>query len=62
MTPRPGRAAGTRAGRRWVDLDGDGALGRTDGEAERARRRSARTAAAAAARRQAARRGAGSGG
>jgi formamidopyrimidine-DNA glycosylase len=61
MTPRPGRAAGARPGRRWVDLDGDGALGRTDGEAERARRRSARTAAAAAARRDAARRGAGSG-
>ena len=33
MTPRPGRGASGRAGRRWVDLDGDGALGRTSDEA-----------------------------
>ena len=39
MTPRPGRAAGARTGRRWVELDGEGALGRTDREAERARGR-----------------------
>ena len=59
MTPRPGRAAGARTGRRWVELEGEGALGRTDREAERARDRAARTAAAAATRREAARRGAG---
>ncbi|MCJ7712257.1 MAG: bifunctional DNA-formamidopyrimidine glycosylase/DNA-(apurinic or apyrimidinic site) lyase [Chloroflexi bacterium] len=58
MTPRPGRAAGGRRGRRWVDLDGDGALGRTLDEGARARERTARTKAAAAARRAAARRGA----
>ena len=59
MTPRPGRSASGRRGRRWVDLDGDGALGRTGDEAAVARDRSARTRAAAAARRAAARAGAG---
>ena len=58
MTPRPGRAAG-RPGRRWTDLDGDGALGRTALEAtsadELARARAARTRTAAASRRAAAR-------
>jgi formamidopyrimidine-DNA glycosylase len=58
MTPRPGRAASGRRGRRWVDLDGDGALGRTRDEAAKARERTARTKAASAARRAAARRGA----
>ncbi len=58
MTPRPGRPASGRRGRRWVDLDGDGALGRTLDEGARARERTARTKAAAAARRAAARRGA----
>jgi formamidopyrimidine-DNA glycosylase len=57
MTPRPGRAASSRRGRRWVELAGDGALGRTPDEAARARERSARTKAAAAARRAAARAG-----
>jgi formamidopyrimidine-DNA glycosylase len=58
MTPRPGAVAGTRAGRRWTQLDGDGALGRTrDVEATAARQRTARTKAAAAARRAAARAG-----
>ena len=55
MTPRPGRGATGRAGRRWVDLEGDGALGRTVDEAAKARQRAARTAAAAATRRAAAR-------
>jgi formamidopyrimidine-DNA glycosylase len=55
MTPRPGRGASSRAGRRWVELDGDGSLGRTTDEAARARERTARTAAAAATRRAAAR-------
>ena len=59
MTPRPGRTATGRRGRRWVELDGDGALGRTTDEAAAARVRSARTRAAAAARRAAARAGAG---
>ena len=62
MTPRPGRASGARRGRRWVDLDGDGALGRTSDEAAAARDRAARTRAAAAARRAAARAGATAGG
>ena len=57
MTPRPGRAASGRTGRRWVDLDGDGALGRTADEAAAARDRAARTRKAAAARRAAARGG-----
>jgi formamidopyrimidine-DNA glycosylase len=57
MTPRPGRPASGRRGRRWVDLDGDGSLGRTNDEAEKARERTATTKAAAAARRAAARRG-----
>ena len=59
MTPRPGAAATARKGRRWVELDGDGALGRTTDEAARARARTARTKAAAAARRAAARAGSG---
>jgi formamidopyrimidine-DNA glycosylase len=59
MTPRAGRAATGRRGRRWTDLDGEGVLGRTVDEAARARERAARTKAAAAARRAAARRGAG---
>jgi formamidopyrimidine-DNA glycosylase len=58
MTPRPGRAASERRGRRWVDLDGEGSLGRTLDEGAKARERTARTKAAAAARRAAARRGA----
>ena len=58
MTPRPGQAASGRRGRRWVDLDGEGALGRTIDEAEKARKRTARTKAASAARRAAARQGA----
>jgi formamidopyrimidine-DNA glycosylase len=55
MTPRPGRTGGGRRGRRWVDLDGDGSLGRTTDEAAKARERAARTATAAATRRAAAR-------
>jgi hypothetical protein len=55
MTPRPGRAASARSGRRWVDLDGDGVAGRTRDEAARARERTARTKAAAATRRATAR-------
>jgi len=62
MTPRPGQTPTERkgrgpAGRRWVDLDGDGSLGRTTDEAARARERAARTKAAATARRTAARAG-----
>ena len=65
MTPRPGggAGAGARKGRRWVDLDGAGSLGRSRGEDGRAREReeraarTARTKAAAAARRAAARAG-----
>ena len=57
MTPRPGRTASGRKGRRWVELEGEGALGRTADEAEQARRRAASTKAAAAARRAAARAG-----
>jgi formamidopyrimidine-DNA glycosylase len=57
MTPRPGRAATARQGRRWVELDGEGALGRTADEAAKARERAARTRAAAATRRAAARAG-----
>ncbi len=61
MTPRPGRAAGARRGRRWTELEGEAALGRTTrgADAARARERAARTTAAAASRRAAARRGAG---
>jgi formamidopyrimidine-DNA glycosylase len=69
MTPRPGAGAGAtratagtaRRGRRWTELDGEGALGRTVDEAAQARERAARTKAAAAVRRAAARRGAGEG-
>jgi formamidopyrimidine-DNA glycosylase len=57
MTPRPGRDASGRRGRRWVDLDGEGALGRTADEAAAASERASRTRAAAAARRAAARTG-----
>ncbi len=59
MTPRPGRTPTGRRGRRWVELDGEGALGRTVDEAAKARERTTRTKAAAAARRAAARAGAG---
>ncbi len=58
MTPRPGRAASARKGRRWVDLDGDGSLGSTADEAAKARERAARTKSAAASRRARARAGA----
>ena len=57
MTVRTGRTATARTGRRWVDLDGDGALGRTADEVAKARERTARTKAAAAARRARARAG-----
>jgi hypothetical protein len=57
MTPRPGAAVTRRRGRRWVELEGEGALGRTRDEAAAARGRTARTKAAAAARRAAARAG-----
>jgi len=57
MTPTRGARVGTRKGTRWVELDADGALGRTSDEAARARARTARTKAAAAARRAAARAG-----
>ncbi len=59
MTPRPGRAASDRRGRRWTELAGEGTLGRTrtESEAAAARERSARTRAAAATRRAAARGG-----
>ncbi len=60
MTPRPGRDASGRRGRRWVELAGEGALGRSADEAALARDRAARTKAAAAVRRAAARTGAGS--
>jgi formamidopyrimidine-DNA glycosylase len=60
MTPRPGRDASGRRGRRWVELAGEGALGRTADEAAVARDRAARTRSAAAARRAAARAGTGS--
>jgi hypothetical protein len=60
MTPRPGRDASGRRGRRWVELAGEGALGRTADEAAVARERAARTRAAAATRRAAARAGTGS--
>jgi formamidopyrimidine-DNA glycosylase len=59
MTPRPGRAATGRRGRRWAELAGEDALGRSVDEAAAARERAARTKAAAAARRAAARAGAG---
>jgi hypothetical protein len=63
MTPRAGSVAVVprpgRRGRRWVELEGEGALGRTADEsaAASARARTARTKAAAAARRAAARAG-----
>ena len=57
MTPRPGRVASARKGRRWVDIEGEGSLGRTADEAARARGRADRTKAAAAARRARARAG-----
>jgi formamidopyrimidine-DNA glycosylase len=61
MTPRAGRAASGRTGRRWTELDGEGALGRSAAEAAAAQERAARTKAAAATRRAAARAGAGQG-
>ncbi len=57
MTPRPGRTGGSRRGRRWTELAGDGALGRTADEVAAARERAARTKAAATVRRAAARAG-----
>ena len=57
MTPRRGAKPTGRRGRRWVELDGDGALGRTTDEAAEAIARTARTKAAAASRRAAARAG-----
>jgi len=57
MTPTRGARVATRKATRWVELDADGALGRTSDEAARARARTARTRAAAAARRAAARAG-----
>jgi formamidopyrimidine-DNA glycosylase len=60
MTPRRGVRTMARRGRRWVELPGDGALGRTGDEARTARERAARTKAAAAARRASARAGAAS--
>jgi formamidopyrimidine-DNA glycosylase len=64
MTPRPGRAPGRR-GRRWSELDGEAALGRTADEvaavAERAQARAERTRRAAATRRATARAAAGGG-
>ena len=57
MTPRRGATPTRRRGRRWVELDGEGALGRTSDEAAEAIARTARTKAAAAARRAAARAG-----
>ena len=67
ISPRPGppsrdgarRGVAGRPGRRWVELDGDGALGRTADEAAATRERARRTRAAAAVRRAAAREGAG---
>jgi hypothetical protein len=53
MTPRPGRDGTGRRGRRWTELDGAGALGRSAGEEARAR--AERTKRAAATRRAAAR-------
>ncbi len=55
MTPRPGRASTGRKGRRWTELDGEGSLGRSAGEASEARARTERTKRAAATRRAAAR-------
>lgn len=57
IVPRPGRTAAARRTGRWVDLGGEGALGRGSAEADAARERAARTRAAAAARRAAARAG-----
>ena len=56
ITPRPGRAAGRR-GRRWVELEGDGALGITEAERSAHGSRAERTRRAAAARRARARAG-----
>jgi formamidopyrimidine-DNA glycosylase len=55
MTPRPGRGGTGRRGRRWTELDGEGALGRTGGDAADARARTERAKRAAATRRAAAR-------
>jgi formamidopyrimidine-DNA glycosylase len=57
MTPRPGRSGASRRGRRWVELDGEGSLGRTADESTKARERAARTKEAAATRRARARAG-----
>jgi formamidopyrimidine-DNA glycosylase len=62
MTPRPGRSGTGRRGRRWTELDGTGALGRTSNEESNAvRARTERTKRAAATRRAAARGGSGTG-
>ena len=55
MTPRPGRAATGRAGRRWTELDGEDVVGRGGTEEAAARERANRTRKAAATRRAAAR-------
>jgi formamidopyrimidine-DNA glycosylase len=55
MTPRPGRSGTGRRGRRWTELDGSGALGRSTDEEANARARTERTKRAAATRRAAAR-------
>ncbi|HEU0244953.1 MAG TPA: bifunctional DNA-formamidopyrimidine glycosylase/DNA-(apurinic or apyrimidinic site) lyase [Candidatus Limnocylindrales bacterium] len=56
MTPRPGRPGTGRRGRRWTELDGSGALGRTsDEESKAVQARTERTKRAAATRRAAAR-------
>ena len=64
MTPRPGRSPGRR-GRRWTELDGEAALGRTAEEkasaAAHARARAERTRRAAVTRRAAARAAVGAG-
>ena len=55
MTPRPGRGASERRGRRWTELEGDGTLGRSRDEEARVLARTERTKRAAATRRAAAR-------
>jgi formamidopyrimidine-DNA glycosylase len=55
MAPRPGRNGTGRRGRRWTELDGAGALGRSPDEETTARARTERTKKAAATRRAAAR-------
>ena len=57
ITPRPGRGASGRVGRRWVDLDGEGVVGRTSDEAAKSKRRAERARRAAVTRRARARQG-----